>query len=218
MADQLLVPSLEWRHNERDGVSNHRRLDCLFKRLFRSRSKKISKLRVTGLCEGNSLVAGEFPHKGQVTREMFPFHDAIMWWHHRALMTLFTIALDSQLHGVQSCSCDKIDQAVQWGNASYSRENSAGIGLEFPLCIATKIVNKFWLWVTLKSSFENNYAFTVHATCLLHFDIFFKKCYSSADEFKTGKCRFHYSLFKKIFLIASFYFSGTEHIIYHLCT
>ena len=33
-----------WRHKERDGVSNHRHLNCLFNRLFRCRSKKISKL------------------------------------------------------------------------------------------------------------------------------------------------------------------------------
>ena len=44
--------SLQWRHNERNGVSNHRRLDCLLNRLFRSRSKKASKLRITGLCTG----------------------------------------------------------------------------------------------------------------------------------------------------------------------
>ena len=44
---------LWWRHNECDGVSNHRRLDCLFNRLFRRRSKKTSKLRVTGLFEEN---------------------------------------------------------------------------------------------------------------------------------------------------------------------
>ena len=43
---------LHWRHNERDGVSNHSRLDCLLNRLFRPESKKTSKLRVTGLCEG----------------------------------------------------------------------------------------------------------------------------------------------------------------------
>ena len=34
--------TLQWRHNERNGVSNHRRIDCLLKRLFRWRSKKIS--------------------------------------------------------------------------------------------------------------------------------------------------------------------------------
>ena len=55
------VWSLQWRHNERDGVSNHQFLDCLLYRLFRQRSEKTSKLRIIGLCEGNSLVTGEFP-------------------------------------------------------------------------------------------------------------------------------------------------------------
>ena len=37
--------SLQWRHNERDGVSYYQRLDCLLNRLFRHKSKKISKPR-----------------------------------------------------------------------------------------------------------------------------------------------------------------------------
>ena len=45
-----------------------RRLDCLLKLLFRRRSKKISKPRVTGLCEGNWLVNS--PQKGPVTRKI----------------------------------------------------------------------------------------------------------------------------------------------------
>ena len=49
-----------WRHNRRDGVSNHQRLGCLFDSLFWHRSKKISRPRVTGLCEGNRPVTGEF--------------------------------------------------------------------------------------------------------------------------------------------------------------
>ena len=47
-------------HNERVGVSNYQRLDCLLNRLFRHRFKKTSKLCATGLCEGNSPVTGEF--------------------------------------------------------------------------------------------------------------------------------------------------------------
>ena len=70
--------TLQWRHNEREGVSNHRRLNCLLKHLFRRRSKKTSKLRVTGLCEGNPPVTGGSPHKGPVRREMFPFDDVII--------------------------------------------------------------------------------------------------------------------------------------------
>ena len=54
--------SLQWRHNGCDGVSIHLH-DCLLNRLFRRRWKKTWKLRVTGLCAGNSPVTGEFPAK-----------------------------------------------------------------------------------------------------------------------------------------------------------
>ena len=64
---------IKWRHSEGDGVSHHQRLKCLLNRLIGRRSKKTSKLRVTGLCEGNSLVTGEFPHKGPVTQIFFHF-------------------------------------------------------------------------------------------------------------------------------------------------
>ena len=63
--------SLRWRHNGRDGVSNHQSRDCLLNRLFRRRSKKTSKLRVTGLCEGNSPGTGEFLAQWPVTRKCF---------------------------------------------------------------------------------------------------------------------------------------------------
>ena len=46
--------SFQWRHNDHDGVSNHQPHGCLLKRLYMRWSKKTSKLRVTGLCEGNS--------------------------------------------------------------------------------------------------------------------------------------------------------------------
>ena len=52
---------LQWCHDERDSVSNHQPPNCLLNRLFRRRSKNISKLRVTGLCAGNSPMTGEFP-------------------------------------------------------------------------------------------------------------------------------------------------------------
>ena len=45
---------------------------------FRRRSKKTSKPRVTGLCAGNSPGPVNSPHKGTVTRKMFPFDDVIM--------------------------------------------------------------------------------------------------------------------------------------------
>ena len=73
------MQSLQWRHNGRDGVSNHRRDDCLLNRFFGCRSNKTLKLRVTGLCAENSPVTGEFAAQGSVTRKMFPFDDVIVW-------------------------------------------------------------------------------------------------------------------------------------------
>ena len=70
--------SLQWRHYNRNVVSNHLRFDCLFSRLLRCRSKKISKLRVTGLCVGNSPVIGEFPAQKASNAE----NASIGWRHH----------------------------------------------------------------------------------------------------------------------------------------
>ena len=70
--------ALHWRHNDQDGVSNHQPHGCLLNGLFRRKSKKTSKLRVTGLCVGNSPGPVNSPHKGPVTRKMFPFDDVIM--------------------------------------------------------------------------------------------------------------------------------------------
>ena len=69
----LVHPTSKRRHNERDGVSNHRRLDCLLNRI----SKKTSKLRVIGLCEGNPPVTDGFPSKRASSGE-----NLSIWWHH----------------------------------------------------------------------------------------------------------------------------------------
>ena len=90
--------SLQWRHNERDVVSNHQPHVCLLNRLFRRRSKKASKLRVTGLCAGNSPVASEFPAQRVSNAEnasilmpkscwewidkRFHIHDNVTKWRH----------------------------------------------------------------------------------------------------------------------------------------
>ena len=69
--------SLQWRHNEHTGVSNYRRPDCLLNRLFRRRSKKTSKLRVTDLCKGNSPVTSVFPSQRPTDAE-----NVSVWWRH----------------------------------------------------------------------------------------------------------------------------------------
>ena len=69
---------IQWHHNERNGISNHQHLNCSLNHLLRRRSKKTSKLRVTGLCEGKSLVTGEFPSQRVCNME----NDSIWWCHH----------------------------------------------------------------------------------------------------------------------------------------
>ena len=69
--------TLQWRHNGRDGISNHQPHHCLLNRLFRRRSKKASKLRVTGRCAGNSPVTGEFPAQMASNAE-----NVSNWWRH----------------------------------------------------------------------------------------------------------------------------------------
>ena len=72
-----VVNTLQWRHNGRDGILNHQPDDCLLNRLFRHRSKKTSKLRVTDLCAGNPPMTGEFP--AQMTSNAA---NVSIWWRH----------------------------------------------------------------------------------------------------------------------------------------
>ena len=55
-----MSPTLQWHHNEHDGISNHL-CPYLVNRLFRRSSKKTSKFSVIGLCEGNPPVTSVFP-------------------------------------------------------------------------------------------------------------------------------------------------------------
>ena len=78
------VSALQWRHNERDSVSNHQPQDCLLNDLFRPRSKKTSKLCVTGLCVRNSPVTGEFPAQRASNVE-----NISIWWRHDGCWVIF---------------------------------------------------------------------------------------------------------------------------------
>ena len=74
------VVSLQWRHNGCDCISNHQPHNCLLKRLFRRRWKKTSKLRVTGLCVGNSPETCEFPAQMASNAE-----NVSIWWRHHVI-------------------------------------------------------------------------------------------------------------------------------------
>ena len=72
----IFVMSLQWNHNECGSISKYRHLECLLNSMFRHRSKKRSKLHVTGLYEGNPLVMGGFPSQRASNIE-----NASIWWH-----------------------------------------------------------------------------------------------------------------------------------------
>ena len=126
----MILLLLQWRPNERVDVSNHQRLHCLLNHSFGRRSKKTSKLRVTGLCAGNSPVNS--PHKRPVTRKMFPFDYVIMvccqndWtteteyvMYHYADVIMSAMA--SQITGVSNdCStvCSGADRRTHQSSAS----------------------------------------------------------------------------------------------------
>ena len=69
--------SLQWRHDGHDSVSNHQPHDCFLNRLSRRRSMQTSKLRVTGLCAGNSPGTGEF-----LTQMASNVESVSIWWRH----------------------------------------------------------------------------------------------------------------------------------------
>ena len=99
---------LQWHHNEHDGISNHQHNDCLLKRLFRHRSKKTSKLPVTGLFVGNSPLIGEFP-----TQRAGNAENVSIWWRHHDIViyrqpiswtTAVVVVLQIAVVGCVQCS------------------------------------------------------------------------------------------------------------------
>ena len=77
---QIGLTPLHWRHNGCDSVSNHQPHHHLLNRLFRRRTKETSKLRVTGLCVGNSPETGEFPAQMASNAE-----NVSIWWRYHAI-------------------------------------------------------------------------------------------------------------------------------------
>ena len=80
--------SLLWRHNGRDGVSNHQPHNHLLNHSLRRRSNKTSKFRVTGLSAGNSLVTGEF------LPQMASYAEKVsVWWRHHVIHSMFAMQI-----------------------------------------------------------------------------------------------------------------------------
>ena len=77
---------LQWRHNERDGVSNHQPHDCLLNRFSGADQRTLQSSALPAFVRGIHRWPVNSPHKWPVTRKMFPFDDVIM---HRKLCCLW---------------------------------------------------------------------------------------------------------------------------------
>ena len=103
------LQTLQWRHDEHDGISNHQPHDCLLKRLLMHRSKKTSKLCITSLCEGNSPVTGEFPAQRASNAE----NVSIWWCHHEDL--LYSLKVVDMICGLLRCALVNFTHILQGG-------------------------------------------------------------------------------------------------------
>ena len=73
MSLEYIGVTLQWRHNERDGVSNHRRLQG-----SGADERKHQSFATLAFVRGIHRWPGNSPHKRPVTRKTFPLDDVIM--------------------------------------------------------------------------------------------------------------------------------------------
>ena len=92
LTSAFLVYALQWPYNGHDDISNHQPHDCLLARLFRRRSKKTSKRRVTGLCAGNWHETAEFLAQMASNAEKC-FHLMTSSWYEKPVMCNFDLSM-----------------------------------------------------------------------------------------------------------------------------
>ena len=123
--DVILTPvqfrfALQWRRNGRDGVSTHQNHHCFHNRLFGRRSKKTSKLRVTGLCPGNSPGTREFPAQMASNAE-----NVSIWW--TSSWIQIKIQFTQHLQEAPDYACSLMHLCGIW-NAKYDLKAFARVG------------------------------------------------------------------------------------------
>ena len=87
-----------------------------------NRSKKTSKLRVTGLCEGNSPVTGEFPAQRASNAE-----NVSIWWRHHANCRYHKVALHIRTSPWYSSNNSKVSVVTVKSSQDITTPNSTKI-------------------------------------------------------------------------------------------
>ena len=106
--------SFQWRHNEHDGVSYHQPRDCLL--VYWGEDKKTSKLRVTGLCVGNSPVIGELTIIGS-DNGLSPGRRQAIIWTNAGILLIGPLGTDFRENfiGIQTFSFKKMHLKISSG-------------------------------------------------------------------------------------------------------
>ena len=77
---KFIICTIYYSHNGRYGVSDHQSQHCLLNRLFRRDQRKHQSSASLAFMRGIHRWPVNSPHKGPLTRKMFPFDDVIMHW------------------------------------------------------------------------------------------------------------------------------------------
>ena len=128
--------ALQWCHNERDAVSNHQRHHCLLNHICGHRSKKTSKLRITGLCAGNSPATSEFP-----TQRASNVEKVSIWWCHHGL----SYFLELEKHNNNNYYDTSMYNQVLRVECTYIRMHSYFLNTIHLACIDRPSFNRFYI-------------------------------------------------------------------------
>ena len=136
--------TLQWRHNERGGVSNHQPHYCLLNRLFKAQIKKHQRYALPAICAGNSSVTGEFPSQMVSNAEKV------------------SILVTSSWMNQCTCSCISFSQPPVWngiimlccGTCLVRLGKSSWKHLYFGFCLAQSLQNYVYYPCHEESSIE----------------------------------------------------------------
>ena len=112
--------------------------------IFRRRSKKTSKLRVTGLCVGNSPVTGEFPAQMASNAE-----NVSSWWRHHVLCHSWL------LYPLSWCDLTRYGFVTPYGNIDLSQQSLRSwlVTWRHQAITWTNVDLSTWFWGTYPRSF-----------------------------------------------------------------
>ena len=109
--------SLQWRHNGRNGVSNHQHHYCLLNSLKGADQRKHQSSASLALGRGIHRWPVNSPHKWPVTRKMLPFDDVIMF---KLPANAMTTAIRSATY-VAAMSVYVSKLGIKWINSSINK-------------------------------------------------------------------------------------------------